>query len=316
MFVYENESMEKIAPGIRRLTIPLPLPPGHVHCYVVEGETGRLLVDTGLGLPGLEELLVAELDGPVQRILITHFHPDHVWGGEIARRVTGAQVFQGALDYAQCEQVWGRPDWAERIAAWFRRHGVPPEIADEVLEQGSAAEPLIHYARDPEEIGEGEQVDGWEVIELPGHADGHLGFLRDGVLIAGDHLLPDITPAVGLYPESRPDPLGEYLASLERTIALAPRLALPAHGEPIADPAARAREIVEHHRERLDRTQAALGRQPRTGYEVSLALFPAALDPSQRRFAVAEALSHVERLVHKGWARRHEDDDPVAYTDS
>jgi glyoxylase-like metal-dependent hydrolase (beta-lactamase superfamily II) len=307
--------VDEVAPGIRRLTIPLPLPPGHVHCYVAEGETGLLLVDTGLGLPDLHELLSAELDAPVERILITHFHPDHVWGGEIARRVTGAQVFQGTLDYAQCEQVWGRPDWGERLAAWFRRHGVPPEIAAQMLEQASDAAPFIHFARNPERVGQGDRIDGWEVLELPGHADGHLGFFRNGVLLAGDHLLPDITPAVGLYPESQPDPLGEYLASLERTIELAPRLALPAHGEPIADPAQRARQIIEHHRERLDRTATALGK-PRTGYEVSLALFPAALNPSQRRFAVAEALSHLERLVHEGEARRHEDDDPVTYTDS
>ena len=78
------------------------------------------------------------------------------------------------------------------------------------------------------------------------------------MLIAGDHLLPRITPAVGLYPESRPDPLGDYIASLERVAELAPRLALPGHGDPIDDPAGRAREIVEHHRARLEETEAAL----------------------------------------------------------
>ena len=90
----------------QRLTVPLPLAPGHVHCYVVEGDEGRLLVDTGLALPGLDDLFREELDGPVDRIVITHFHPDHVWGGEIARAVTGAPVHQGRLDYAQCESVW------------------------------------------------------------------------------------------------------------------------------------------------------------------------------------------------------------------
>jgi len=273
-----------------------------------------MLVDTGLGLPDLEELLRAELEEPVERILITHFHPDHVWGGETAHRVTGAPVFQGRLDYEQCEQVWGSRDWPERIAAWFRGHGVPPEIADEVLDQGVAAAPLIRFARDPERLAEGDRVGGWDVVELPGHADGHLGFLHDGVLLAGDHLLPGITPAVGLYPESRPDPLGAYLASLQRTFELAPRIALPGHGEPIDDPVARAREIVEHHDERLERTAEALGPEPRTGYAVSLALFPTELGPSQRRFAVAETLSRLERLVTTGSARRLGDVGPVTYT--
>ncbi len=123
-------------------------------------------------------------------------------------------------------------------------------------------------------------------------------------MIAGDHLLPRITPAVGLYPESRPDPLGDYVASLERVVELAPRLALPGHGDPIADPAGRAREIVEHHRDRLDEAVAALAGAPRTGYELSYDLFPDDRGPGQRRFAVAETLSHLERLVVEGRAAR------------
>ena len=86
-------------------------------------------------------------------------------------------------------------------------------------------------------------MDGWEVLAFPGHADGQLCLHRDGVLIAADHVLQPISPAVGLYPESRPDPLGDYLESLERVIELAPRIALPGHGEPIPDPAERARQM-------------------------------------------------------------------------
>jgi glyoxylase-like metal-dependent hydrolase (beta-lactamase superfamily II) len=306
--------VERLATGIHRLTIPLPIAPGHVHCYVLEGEDGRMLVDTGLAVPELEALLRSELDGPIERILITHFHPDHVWGGEVARDVSGASVFQGRLDYEQCERVWGSQDWPERIAAWFRMHGAPAEVADQVLEQARAALPLIRFARDPEPLRDGDVVAGWQVLELPGHADGHLGFLRDGVLAAGDHLLPDITPAVGLYPDSRPDPLGAYLDSLERTIALQPRLALPSHGEPIEDPIGRAHEILEHHRRRLARTVEALGAEPQTAYQLSFELFPADLDAPQRRFAVAETLSHVERLVQEDQARRHGSDGSVTYT--
>ena len=152
------------------------------------------------------------------------------------------------------------------------------------------------------------------MLELPGHADGHLGFVRDGVLIAGDHLLQRISPAVGLYPESRPDPLGDYLASLERTIELAPRIVYPGHGEPIPDAAVRARELIEHHRRRLDETAEALGDEPRSAYEISLDVFGADLGPTQRRFAVAETLSHLERLVFDGRARRHGNADAVTYT--
>jgi glyoxylase-like metal-dependent hydrolase (beta-lactamase superfamily II) len=306
--------MLEIAPGIARLTLHLPVRPGHVHCYVVEGDEGSTLVDTGLALPGLEERLREELAEPVNRIAITHFHPDHVSGGEVAHQVTGAPVHQGRLDYEQCERVWGTPDWPERIADWFRLNGVPAEMTKTMLARDREALPLIRFERSPELLDEGDRVDGWEVIALPGHADGHIGFLRGDVLITGDHLLPDITPAVGVYPDSRPDPLGAYLASLERTVELAPRLALPAHGEPIEDPAGRAREISAHHEERLEETRGALEADPRTGYEVSLALFPGALPASQRRFAVSETLAHLDRLVAVREARRHGDVTPVTYT--
>jgi glyoxylase-like metal-dependent hydrolase (beta-lactamase superfamily II) len=135
-------------------------------------------------------------------------------------------------------------------------------------------------------------------------------------MIAGDHLLPRISPAIGLYPEARPDPLGDYLASLRRTVELAPRLAFPGHGEPVPDPSGRAAELIEHHRLRLDETQAALGPEPRSAYELSLDLFGEELDPIQRRFAVAETLSHLERLVLEGRAARVGDEGSLSYTAS
>src|SRR6266540_4544971 len=300
-----EQTFVQLEDGIQRLTLPLPTGPKHVHCYLVEGT----LFDTGLGLGETPWTSVS-----VERIAITHFHPDHVGGAAAAAKATGAPVYQGGLDYAQCERVWGSNDWPERIAAWFTGHGVPAHVADDLIVQGHAFAPFIRYAIDPDLVYEGSEVDGWQVVELPGHADGHLGFLRGGVLVAGDHLPQRISPAVGLYPESRPDPLGDYLASLERTIELAPRVVYPGHGDPLPDPAGRAREIVQHHRERLDAVAAAVADGPRSGFEVSHAVFGEHLLPQQRRFAVSEALSHLERLVRDGRAARSGERQNVTYT--
>ena len=82
-----------------RLTLPLPMRPGHVHAYLLEGADGWTLVDTGLALPdtaGTFERVARELS--IRRIAITHFHPDHVGGAQDARAATGAAVHQGALD--------------------------------------------------------------------------------------------------------------------------------------------------------------------------------------------------------------------------
>lgn len=302
---------------IRRLTLPLPSGPKHVHCYLVRSDDGSwLLVDTGMGLPGEDGAPALELDVPVARIVITHFHPDHVGGAAAAKAETGARVHQGALDYAQCVRVWGSTDWPERITEWFDKNGVPPEVTQDLIEGGRVYASFIRYAADPDLLYEGDDVDGWHVLELPGHADGHIALLRDDVLIAGDCLLNPITPAVGLWPESRPDPLGDYLRTLERIAELQPRLVLTGHGEPILDAEARCAKIAGHHRRRLDDTEALLGGEPQSGYDVSMRLFGDWLEPMQRRFAVAETLSHLERLVREGRAGRGSADGTVTYTAS
>ncbi len=305
----------EVEPGILRLTLPLPTGPRHVHSYLLRGEEGWTLVDTGLGSPETPwSEIVAGLDAPVTRVFVTHMHPDHVGGAEAAAEATEAPVLQGPLDYAQCERVWGSDDWPRRIADWFLLHGVPEPVAEELLETGRVFADFVRFVWDPQPVQPGDEVDGWRVVATPGHADGHLCLLRDGVLIAGDHILASITPAVGLYPESRPDPLGDYLDSLRLVEDLGPRVAYGGHGEPVADPAARAREIVAHHERRLDEVEAALGGAPRSGFELSQSVFGQDLPPAQRRFAVAETLSHLERLVVLERAIRHEDDRRVTYT--
>jgi glyoxylase-like metal-dependent hydrolase (beta-lactamase superfamily II) len=309
--------MEELEGGIRRVTLPLPTRPGHVHAYLLPGDDGWMLVDTGIGLPDAKETWAAELediDGRVATVFVTHFHPDHVGAAADLHELTGAPVVQGTLDYAQCELVWGNPAWSERLVDWFRLHGAPDGVTAELVGQSSVYRPFIRYQRDPVLVEAGEHVDGWELVAAPGHADGQLCLLRDGILIAADHLLGKITPTVGLWPASRADPLGDYLAALDRTIELDSRVAFPGHGDPIEDPSGRARELKEHHRIRLEEAVASLNAEPQTGYELSLALFGRDLAPAGRRFAIAETLSHYERLVRKGAARRGEVDGTVTYT--
>jgi glyoxylase-like metal-dependent hydrolase (beta-lactamase superfamily II) len=309
--------MVELEGGIRRVTFAMPLGIDHVHCYLLPASGGGwTIVDTGLGLPDAGERwsrIVQRLDAPVERIVITHFHPDHVGAAADVAGLTGAPVHQGAQDYEQCVSTWGEQRIESRMPNYLREHGAPEADVESFYEEGRAFVKLVRYARDPELLMAGDDVDGWEVLHLPGHADGHLALLREGLLVAGDTLLGSISPTVGLYPDSRPDPLADYLTSLERIVELAPRIALPGHGELIGDPAGRSRELIAHHAERLEQTAAALDGHPQSAYDVSMSIFPEPLSPTLRRFALAETRAHLEYLVRREGARRVDDEEHVLY---
>src|SRR5213592_383270 len=133
--------MKELPGGIRRLTFPLPMGIRHVHCYLLPGDDGWTLVDTGLGVPGALERWAGV--GPIARIVVTHFHPDHAGGGGDAQAATGALVRQGAHDYEQCESVWGNPEWSERLADYLRTHGLPEHLAVELRDEAQRFAPFV-----------------------------------------------------------------------------------------------------------------------------------------------------------------------------
>jgi glyoxylase-like metal-dependent hydrolase (beta-lactamase superfamily II) len=191
------------------------------------------------------------------------------------------------------------------FARYWVQHGMPAETVGGLMDESDRMRAAVHWVEQPDRLLEaGDDVDGWRVELLRGHADGHIVLVRDGVLIAGDTILMGITPAVGLYPNSRPDPLADYFATLARLEELAPRVAYSGHKDAVEDTAGRAREIRAHHDYRLERAEAALADEPLSAYEVSLVLFDDDLSTTLRRFATAEALAHLEWLVGDGRAAR------------
>jgi len=247
----------------------------------------------------------------VARIVVTHFHPDHAGGGADAQALTGARVLQGAHDYEQCEAVWGSSDWSERLAEYLRAHGLRKRKPTSYETSRGSSRPSSASPATRSAWPKGTRSTAGRCSSCPARGR-HICLLRDGILIAGSPA-GKISPTVGLYPDSRPDPLGDYLASLERTVELAPSVALAGHNDPSPT------------RSRGPRDHRAPRRAPRRGgrragirapqrLRDSLALFGEGLDAGNRRFALAETIAHLERLVREGLVARTGDDSGVSYT--
>jgi glyoxylase-like metal-dependent hydrolase (beta-lactamase superfamily II) len=295
-----------------RVTMPLPLGIDHVHMYLVRGESGGLiLVDTGLGLPGAPEFwrtVRRQVHEDVTAIVITHAHPDHSGGASTAANVFDAPVYQGRLDWALCQAAWdaGAP---ERLAAHIKRHGMPDKTIAATRRDHLGLARSVQWQGERVLLDDGDDLDGWRVHRLPGHADGHIALLRDGILASGDVLLDPITPHISLAPPGRSlDPLADYLHSLSMVSDLDIRLALPGHHDVLKEPKARAKALQMHHEDRLKVAQGAVGGRTCTAYDASLVLFPSDLTPTLRRFALLETLAHLEHLVNRSELRRVEDD--------
>src|SRR5271156_149979 len=125
--------MDELEPGIRRTTFALPFGIDHVHSYFLRSSNGGwLLVDTGLGTRDAEAKwrpVLDALDAPVEAIVVTHMHPDHVGGARDVAELTGAPVFQGREDHAQGAAAWGRRD-PERFRAYWLEHGLPESAVE------------------------------------------------------------------------------------------------------------------------------------------------------------------------------------------
>lgn len=302
-----------VAPGYRRIALPLPFALRAVNAYLIEGQA-LAIVDCGLHTPDAERTLLAELNAArrsprdVSDVFVTHVHPDHI-GMAGWLEGFGARVTMHGPEAEAARATWFRGTVRLDAAyAHFERHGMPPEVLagmrDAWLEAQRAVDPIAAIR----EAGDGEVVAlagrRLRLLWTPGHTDFHAVLYDEGerVLVAGDHVLPKITPNIGYYPFSRDDPLADFLRSLERVRGLDVRRVLPAHGEPYDDLRGRVDEILAHHRARLDAIREILDGDARDAYAVARALFPVLRSAHEERFAHAEALAHLRHLEKRGEA--------------
>lgn len=316
---------KEVAAGIRWVRMPLPFPPSHVNCWLIEDDGGFVLVDTGINNELTQRHwreVLEEIGNPrLTRVLITHFHPDHAglagWFGARA----DAPMVMPRTEFLQARFLWldtGEDMLAQQVE-FVRRAGAPAEYQAFVLQRGPLYRKSVSaLPRAYQRIAEGEslRIGGrdWVVHTGGGHAPemACLHCASDRIFISADQVLPRISPYVGVHaPEPKADPLAEFLSTLDRFRAVPEDvLVLPSHGLPFHGLHARLAALEAHHASRLDLLQDGLT-APRTVVEASTLLFPRGLDQNQLGFGIGETLAHLNRLVAAGDAAVEEMPDGV-----
>ena len=302
---------EHVAPGVRLIALPLPLALKVVNVYLVEGERGWTLIDTGLHTVEAEQALRDGLSGAgiamadLRRVFVTHLHPDHL-GMAGTLRAAGAEIVMHRPELEMAREVWAADrHLIDATYAWFDRHGMPRDVDLGMRAAWIAMADGVDAFDPVTTVNDGETVDlggrATTVVWTPGHTDHHAVLFEPATatLFAGDHVLPRITSNVGLYPYSRDDPLGDFLGALENMKTLGVKRVLPAHGDPFDDCGGRVDEILAHHAARLADTLAAIG-SGRDAYTICRTLFPRLRSAHEERFALAETLAHLRYLECRG----------------
>ncbi len=295
-----------------------------INGYLIADDDGYALIDCGWRATDVADVLRAALAehglrvADLRRVFITHHHYDHYGLAATLLREGAGGLVMHRLDWDRAQRFArnrARLDAAED--AWLTRNGyvAPPDADDFDASRTELAEPT-QFAADGDRIGR------LTAVWTPGHAPGHLCFAdaRSGRVFTGDHVLDPITPHVGAWSPDAGDPLGDYLASLEKIAAYGTAGALPAHGEPFDDVGGRARAIVAHTRAREDLVLAALAGGARSGGDVARAV-PwtrrersfASLAPWHQMFAVTETIAHLEHLRVRGVVVRAETNELIRY---
>lgn len=316
-----------VAPGVHRVPLALPIPSLHaVNVYVIEDAEGLVVVDSGWAMPdtkasleGALAILGHRLDD-VAQFLVTHAHWDHYSQALALRESFGTRVRIGRGERPSIEAFDTRRGLHPRQVELLRRCGAG-QVADEIAGRPvERSEQDVPHTMPDAWLDDGERVAlterGLDVFATPGHTRGHI-VLRDaaaGLLFAGDHILPHITPSIGLETEPEPKPLRSYLESLRLVRDMPDTVLLPAHGPVRASVHIRIDELLEHHAERLDAAAAQVRAGRATAFEVAAAMPWTRrrrslddLDAFSRMLAVLEIEAHLDVLADRSVLDAHEE---------
>lgn len=318
----EGQAVE-VATGVWWFRLPLPMALDHVNCYALDDGTGWTLIDTGFDTKRSRAIWGGLLAGPlshrpVARVLVTHYHPDHI-GLAGWFQAQGAELVTTRTSWLYARMlVLDEQDRPSPEAQLFeRRAGVPEAIRSEragtrPFNFSDVVAPLpLGFTR----LVEGDLFHAagrnWRVRLGQGHAPDHITLWSedDPLVIGGDQLLPGISANIGVYPtEPEADPLGDWLDSTRgfATPARDDQLILPGHKLPFTGLPFRLVQMADNHESALVRLLEHLG-APKRAAECFVPLFKREISGAEYGMALVEAVAHLNYLHRRGAVLRRLD---------
>lgn len=312
----------EVAPGVFWLRMPLPFQLNHINLWLLRDGDGWTIVDTGFPDDAVRATwtqIIEQLDGPVKRLIVTHFHPDHFGLATWLMEKTGAPLSMTTGEFLTAHAVWNEVGGhgARFMVEQFRQHGLDATQLARFEQRGSGyrkAVPALPEYYHRLKAGDIATVDGkkWQILIGYGHAPEHMALYcaELGVLISGDMLLPRISTNISVFAATPDDDaLGWFLSSLDELARGMPEetLVLPSHGLPFVGVQVRVGALCAHHEERLRALEEACEIAPQSAAELLNVLFQRALDTHQTMFAMGEAIAHLNLLEQAGRLSRNTD---------
>ena len=314
--------IKRVAEGVFWLRMPLPMSLNHINLYLIEGNKGWTVVDTGIrGAETRDHWLSVfehKLGGkPVTQVICTHMHPDHTGQAGFITEHWRAPLLMSHGEYYQT-RVMGtmmREGGNWQMSEYFERAGIEPEFLVKMAEERS------NFTPEPDDVplpnayirlshGDEIQIGGytWDIIVGNGHSPEHVCLYckKRKLLISGDQILPVITSNVSVFPtEPSGNPMKGWLESHEKFKQLIPddTLVLPAHNEPFFGAHARLQELIDHHEDRMLILEENCV-EPQIAIDLLPFLFKRVLEGSSRFMGLGECIAHLHCLMSRGRIER------------
>ncbi|MBO6701458.1 MAG: MBL fold metallo-hydrolase [Pseudomonadales bacterium] len=307
----------EVAPGVYWLRMPLPMSLNHINLYLIEGNKGWTIVDTGIRGPETRDywhtIFDTALGGkPVTQVLCTHMHPDHTGQAGFLTNHWHAPLLMSHGEYYQTRvmNVMMREGGNWQMSEYFERAGISQEFLQQLADTRS------NFTPDEEDLpipssyirlmdGDDVQIGGntWKVIVGAGHSPEHVCLYCEklNVILSGDQILPIITSNVSVHPtEPFGNPLKVWLDSHEKFKAALPDdvLVLPAHNEPFYGVQSRLQELIDHHEDRMLILEETCV-EPQVAIDLLPLLFKRKLEGHSMFMGLGECVAHLHCLMSR-----------------